>query len=512
MKKWIAALLAIVLLLGVLPAALAVETKAVTFQVGFGQADVTPILNDTDMDGNTNSDPNNKDSSGNAYPIYYMAKRNGEKTNNSIHIAGSFNTETRLARGVASEDEHLYMKAVALFDGTNTQVVMTSDFIRVPIHWNEYVEAEVLARLSEEEKQKYCLTEDFVSMSATHTHSSVDIGDIYETTSDSGTQPSKWHTSTAAPANGKETVYYTEYWLPGAVDAVLAALEDLTPATIRAGTQDFGGSAKMNWVRHWSYSDGTMSGVNFESMGGTAVAHTREADPEMQLIHFVRAGGKDIVLVNYQAHPTGCMGQKNRYLSSEYCGVLCSYLEKNYTDAEGLSPHAAYFQGAAGNIMYWPSITSEQTGKIYNYVSYGNTLGEMALSVLQSDKMITRDAGAVKFMRNEHTAVERGYRTTRLIQQDTVAVGGAIAFVTAGYEMFDSTGMFVKNNSPYDVTFVIENAQGHEYMPDWQACHYTLLGGPNAYENWASCHNMVPGTAEDLADCLVSMLNILYES
>lgn len=367
MKKWIADLLTAALLFGVVPATLAAaETKStVNFQVGYGEVNVTPNLISTGTKDGAGKD------------VYNMATEDGKNTGTSIHIAGNSNTKTRLAMQVPDGESGLWMKAVALADGENTKIVMTTDFIRVPINWNVIVE--------------------------------------------------------------------------------------------------------------------------------------------------------DIVLVNYQVHPTDGMGSAtNRMLTADYCGILCDYLNNNVANCK-----AAYFQGAAGNVnrgdsggslISTPENTSANPTNISGYKNFGNTMGKIAVAALNN--MTTLPAGEVQSMRNETAVVERGYEEYRFVQQDVIAVGNAFAFVTAGYEMFDSNAMDLKkatkasftdirdgntttNEGGYGAVFVIENSQGHEYMPNWQTNHYSLLGGPEAYEVKESCFNEVPGTAEDLTDGLIYMLKTL---
>lgn len=552
MKKWIAGLLTAALLVGIVPAAMAVTTEpksAVNFKAGYGAVNVTPVVDKTKAG--------------------YM----------EIHIAGNNDTETRIATATDSGNE-LWMKAIALSDGENIRVVMTTDFIRVPIGWNGFLE-DILSdsgdRTQWESKFAYLWTNysdasgtltaavdetlrakwmddllpkytnklapapdgaSLISVSGTHTHSSVDIGDANN--SKNVKQEVKWHTSNKnniVGADGvrdnnstRETAYFHNYWMPGALEAVSLALQDLSDATIMTksfAVTDKYGKTNVNRVRHWVVSNGTMNGVNFKTDGVTAKGHPRAADPEMQLIRLVREETTDIVLVNWQMHPTGAMGSINKTLSADYCGVICNYLNTNVDDCV-----AAYFQGAAGNLCEGTTSGGESapeihSGEAYGFRNYGVHLGKQAAAALSS--MTAVPAGKVQSLRNETVVVERGYEEYRTVQQDVITVGNAFAVVTAGYEMFDSNAMDVKkatkatfadirdgktttNDGGYGAVFIIENAQGHEYMPDWQTNHYTLLGGPTAYEAKENCFNLVPGSAEDLADGLIYMLQTLNPS
>ena len=96
----------------------------------------------------------------------------------------------------------------------------------------------------------------------------------------------------------------------------------------------------------------------------------------------------------------------------------------------------------------------------------------------------------------------RNAEGTRKIEINAISVG-SIGFVTAPYEMFDTNGMFIKDNSPFETTFIMTCANGGN---NYIAAEYAFTGG-GTYE----VHNRTfpVGTAEDLADAYVEMLNSL---
>lgn len=91
---------------------------------------------------------------------------------------------------------------------------------------------------------------------------------------------------------------------------------------------------------------------------------------------------------------------------------------------------------------------------------------------------------------------------TRTMELNAIRVG-PIGFITAPYEMFDVSGMAIKEGSPFDTTFVLTCANGHN---DYIASEYAFEGR-GTYE----VHNRryIKGTAEDLAQTYVDMLNSL---
>ena len=80
-----------------------------------------------------------------------------------------------------------------------------------------------------------------------------------------------------------------------------------------------------------------------------------------------------------------------------------------------------------------------------------------------------------------------------------VVAFGDTAFIFAPYEMFAPTGMYIKENSAYDMTFVVTCANGsYGYLPTDAAYDYGV------YEGFVT--RVVRGTAEGVADTFLSML------
>ena len=76
---------------------------------------------------------------------------------------------------------------------------------------------------------------------------------------------------------------------------------------------------------------------------------------------------------------------------------------------------------------------------------------------------------------------------------------GETSFIFAPYEMFAPTGMYIKENSPYDFTFIVTCANGSfGYLPTDAAYDYGV------YESFVT--RVVRGTAENAADTFISML------
>ena len=82
---------------------------------------------------------------------------------------------------------------------------------------------------------------------------------------------------------------------------------------------------------------------------------------------------------------------------------------------------------------------------------------------------------------------------------------GELGFVTAPYEMFDTQGVTIKEESPFPATFVITCCNdGLGYIPSMEGFNN------NTYE--ANNGKFMPGTGEALAEEYVKMLQSLYET
>ncbi len=409
-----------------------------------------------------------------------------------LPLAGYGNTASRMSDTTLTPEDRLTATAIALSDGSNTQLLFTMDTIRVPTEWSNLAASAI--------EQETGIPASHIGFSSTHTHSGPDIGN-----QESKDQPAKAITSSHP---------YFLLWKQALVDAAAEAVKDLASVT-ETGVAVVP-VEKLNYVRHYRVEGGTIEGSNFEPTGGSNLGTPEMADEDLQLIRFSRADRKDVVLVNWQAHNNTAStsgtasGKAGRpYISADYAGYMRRYMEQEDSDCL-----AAFFLGASGNVT--PSRGREavlEPFRIDEVDRLGEMLGRYALAAME--QLTPVETGAVQGMQEAHVAFDDGYEgTVRKIEQNVITVGSSLAFVTAGYEMFNVNGLETKARSPFAVTFVCTCGQGHEYMPSFQAHHYALLDDKQetAYEVKAAQCNVVPGTAEDLVDGLAGMLKGLWEN
>ena len=312
--------------------------------------------------------------------------------------------------------------------------------------------------------------------------------------------------------------------------AAEAALADRAPATLYGTKTEVPG---MNFIRHFIEHDGDYTSAN----NGTFVladtkGHVRDADPEMVLMKIDREGEdkKDIMLMNWAAHP--CTVGKTSYtmLSAEYIGVIRDTVEAQ-TDML-----FAFFQAAGGDVVTDSLLPDLAHG--LDRIGYGEALAKSAIDAMPNLEKIEGSGIKVSHQMKEYGANVYGadrlqeakavvalpgatrdtahlygfdslkecegivnrenQKPTNTMELDAIYVAGA-AFTTASWEMFSKTGKDIKEGSPFKYTMVLTCANGKDgYIPIAEAYDYPC------YELFVS--NFVKGTAENAANELISML------
>ena len=322
------------------------------------------------------------------------------------------------------------------------------------------------------------------------------------------------------------------------LEAARMALEDLAPAKMYMTNDQTEG---LNFVRHYVMDDESVVGDNYGiEKGKKYVGHTTEVDNEFQILKFTREGKKDIVMMNWQAHPVAASsGGKSTGISADYVGACRSTIEAK------LDCLFSYHNGAAGNISTSTRISSEKVAETFNET--GKLLANDAYNALKN--VVEVEPGLIRTNNSVFTGKIRQTTPEFLAGvtafQDVLASGGSvdeaiiasnyqvhsvyaisaansrkamgetndinlytmtigkIAFIGVEYEMFDTNGMFVKENSPYEMTFVLGYCNGKGgYIPSAYAYEHGCYEMDNGYYE--------AGTGELLADEYVKLLNELF--
>jgi len=429
-----------------------------------------------------------------------------------LPLGGYGDSELRMSRGYL---DYLTATCIAYTGADGTTVLQfQTDLLGSYAGWFEKIKLSI--------KRETGIAVENIMIAATHTHSGPDVGlTQYESVA-----RYKIQLSDAMVECAKEAL----------ADRKAAAGMKMGSITLPVNT--------MNFIRHYKLSNKTVAGDNFgDFSGGSILGHTHDADSVMQVVKLERQDGDPIVLVNWQAHPHRANGQNREVyysMTSDIVGAMRDKFEKE------TGCKFAYYTGASGNINSHSNITKENITK--NYEEQGKALADYAIQCY-NESLTEAALGDVKIqmkvytgtvnhtedgkleaaykVRNEWIASKNMEAVARLAKQlglnsyhhanaiitkagleDTLDVKmwaytiGDLAFVTAPYEMFDESGAYIKEHSPYKATFVVtccNDVLG--YIPSIEGYNNNCYG--------ANTGKFVPGTGEILADEYVNLLKDL---
>ena len=424
----------------------------------------------------------------------------------ALPLGGYGNTETRISEGFL---EYLYATCIAVTDQEgNTALLFGLDVIAT----GSKAFTDARAQISE----KYGIPEDYIIMSASHNHSSPDLG-------------------SKLPNVAK--------WIPiltqRLVECADMAMADRAPADVYTTVTETEG---LNFVRRYKVEGDFVVGYiswitlyNYKVIG-----YESEPDRSLRLLKFDREEKPDIMVANFQTHPHRGGSATNKLMTSDLVGVFRQEIE------EKLGYQVVYFTGAAGNIN--PSSLISEHNAAKDYREQGKLLAKYAIDADNTYEKI--NGGAVRATSMTYTGtinhtedhllsvakeaqklwtetndiqtvakaylphgISGPYHANAIVsragmdKEASFVIGavsfGDVGFACAPYEMFDTNGSFIKENSPFAVTFVAECANGgNGYFP-------SSLAWDNAGYEVDTC-KYVKGTAEELADNFVAMLDQLY--
>ena len=307
----------------------------------------------------------------------------------------------------------------------------------------------------------------------------VPFSHILFTASHTHSGPDQFHPAIGAEKKSNDN--YSEKCLQAAQEA----LADRKPAKMYGA---FTRPEGLNYVRHYVLTNGDYQGKAVGTLPDEQIyGHVWKADNLLQLIKFVREGGKDVVLINWQAHYHGAT-QINYYgISADYPGVLRSELESR------LDCNAAFILGGAGSLSCTSQIPGET--KADTYIEHGKLLADEAEKAAESFQPLETGTIILK----ENLFVVPG--TAK--QNPLYTFGfGDFGMAFAPWEIFDDHAMAVRENSNYTFTFYASCANagsGNSYLPNKKSFDYY------SYEAGATKYPI--GTGELIRDTLTEMIN-----
>lgn len=403
----------------------------------------------------------------------------------------------------------LYGYALAV-TGTNgeTVLILTCD--------HSWFYAGIAATLRQQLAKEFGLKEENIVCTGTHNHSA----------------PSLSSTDGA-------TKRYAETFSQQMLQAARDAMADRKEATMYAGSAQAEG---LTFVRRYILKDGTIP--NFESAPADQIdRHESDADCQLQVLRFVREGERDIAVYNWQAHVNMNMQTKGNYhlLTADIFGAFRDAVE------DQLDVDVFIWNGAAGNLNPTSQITAENP--TWDHREYGKLLSKYGVEAFNSATALP--AGKVELVTSEYVGtvnhsfdsvvaqardVQAYYKSTgdskgaremgkpygintqkhanRIISNaslpDTQDIYlkafciGDLGFICLRYEMFDTNGMQIKEQSPFKQTFIIGyNEDGQGYIPS------SLVEDHGGYE--VDNNIFILGTGDILAEEYIKLLESIHD-
>ena len=223
---------------------------------------------------------------------------------------------------------------------------------------------------------------------------------------------------------------------------------------------------------------------------------------------------KDIVMVNWQAHPHRTGGSAKLDLASDLVDVFRNKVEEEHDVL------CAFYQGCAGNLTSHSRIPGEKRKP--SYISVGEGLAEGIKPILASMRPVKTDK--IRIFReeyegevNHHTdhlvplasevmdfvktakdlsearefAKSKGFNSTyhanaivrrsKMPKTEILNIGavsiGDVCIAYTPNEPYDEVGMHVRATSPFEMTFVLGYTNGRGgYMPTIKAFHHGGYG------------------------------------
>ena len=326
------------------------------------------------------------------------------------------------------------------------------------------------------------------------------------------------HTAPETSSTIEESLIYADLLTSALIDVGISAISDLSVCTkLQVGEISL---SEFSYIRRTEDQTSVDAGV--------------------PVARFSRKNKSDVLLVNWAAHCDTISSTLNLACSSDYVGVFRDYIENK------LNVNVSLQMGACADVS--PLLTYSNTEDKYRKDFYGEDLAKAVINGLKKLKTVeiisNIDSAVItvgaeinhadddlfdkasevhllyysddlkKYQEKcEEYGIDNVYEAVSIVHRykdgkyDDITISaisiGNIGFVAAPYEMFAKNGATIKEQSPFDLTFVMGYSNGRN---GYIAADYAYdIGGYEVY----SCQ-YARGTAEQLQNQMISMLNDLY--
>lgn len=432
----------------------------------------------------------------------------------SVPLAGYGNVRTRMSDGYLDD---ICATCTAITDETGyTIIVFNFDVINIQSCYDGNVGKELYEKVSEATG----IPKEQILYNNSHTHSSV----------------------SCAEGNSDGSVEFRSDILNAAVKAAQEALADRKKATnLYFGTCDLTG---FNFVKHYFTEFDESVGDNHGGYAkGTVNRHTTESNHTMYLLRFEREDAKDVLWTNFRGHPILTGGSSKTDISADVIYPMRWHLEE---DEDVLF---CYFQGEAGNNNFATRLADEPNHGT-DYLKWGLDASKLIEDALHNNmKAIglgkVRTEGRVTTLQHNHTqdwmtgkaypintywkesndrngiwqmcwdeGIESPYHAGAIITnsqrpkeandvQYHVVLIGDFAMTMGCFELFDTNGMWIRENSPSEYMFTCGySCDSRGYLPSQYGFEY------GCYE--ADTCAFAPGSGEVYAEAELDLLKEMW--
>jgi hypothetical protein len=357
-------------------------------------------------------------------------------------------------------------------------------------------------------EKKFGIPQEMVMIGATHTHS-----------------------APSAAGNSDNMTRWLGQFYKKAVECAGLALQDLAPAEAYAGVSH---TDSVNFVRRFQLESGKFQTNASIDQADKPIARESEADNELRTIRLVREGKKDILMMNFQTH----YGLYVEAYSSDFVKYLREYAAKD------MDVNFVYYSGASGNLNMNAKLEGEgkHDGKLGCVKAMWETAkdavskevklntGKVVGATNLYEATVLKDSeekiAQAKEINNKSSETEKaalmakyGFGSERWVNAVITRAGlgekdkipftgisfGELAFTSSPIEQFDASAKWVRDHSPFKMTFSLSLTNGsYGYVPTAEAFPHV------SYEVYVCRYT--PGSGEEFATDQLRLLTKCYNA